>query len=339
MIDMFCHWLPLAYLTAIQQRLTIVPLMFQRAATMPVMVELDARFRVMDQFPGYRQVPCLVSPPLEILTDPDVGAELARIANDEMAEMSRRHPDRFPSFVATVALHQPDTALREAERAVRELGAGGVQVFTNVNGLPLDRQEFLPLFELMANLDRLVWLHPARGMKYADYADESASKYELWWALGWPYETSVAMYRLVFAGIFEQWPHLKVITHHGGGMIPMVEGRLGPGLELYGTRTPPDRRELIETPLAGKPLDAFRRFYTDTATFGSRAAIECSLAFFGVEKLVFASDMPFDPEQGPGYIRAGLQALQEMDLTADKRERILTGNAVDLLHLNERTCS
>jgi len=330
-MDMFCHWLPRAYLDRIEQCLNGLPMMFQRAADVPVMVDLAARFRVMDQFPGYRQVPCMVSPNLEVFTDPDMGAELARAANDVSAELTGRHPDRFPGWVATLALHHPEAALREAERAVKELGAAGVQVFTNVHGLPIDRPQFQPIFELMAELDRPIWLHPSRGMKRADYPDEEASRYELWWALGWPYETSMAMYRLVFAGVFERWPALKIITHHGGGMIPMVEGRLGPGLELYGTRTPRNRRELIETPLSGKPLDSFRRFYSDTATFGSRAAIECSLAFFGIDRLLFASDMPFDPEFGPGYIRAGLQAIEEMDLSTADREKILCGNALRLI--------
>ncbi len=81
----------------------------------------------------------------------------------------------------------------------------------------------------MAELDRPIWLHPARTAAMTDYAAESKSRYEMWWCFGWPYETSVAMVRLVFSGVFDRYPGLKIITHHLGGMIPYYDGRIGPG--------------------------------------------------------------------------------------------------------------
>ena len=94
-----------------------------------------------------------------------------------------------------------------------------MQVFTNVNGAPLTSPEFLPLFDLIAEYDRPMWLHPARGSDFADYRTETSSKFEIWWTFGWPYETSVTMARIVFAGVFDRHPGLKIITHHMGGMI------------------------------------------------------------------------------------------------------------------------
>jgi aminocarboxymuconate-semialdehyde decarboxylase len=85
-----------------------------------------------------------------------------------------------------------------------------VQIFTNLNGAAIDTPPFMALFALMAELDRPLLLHPALGMDLPDYAGETHSKYELWWTLGWPYETSKAMYRLVFAGVFDRWPNLKI---------------------------------------------------------------------------------------------------------------------------------
>ncbi len=333
-IDVFCHWAPKRFLEAALQWSSSRPHMLERAANVPVMVDPDARLRLMDQFPGYRQVPCLVSPPIEVIVGPDRSAELARIANDGMAAMAGRRPERFPGFVAALPMNDPEGMLAEAERALRDLGACGVQVFTNIAGGPIDTPDVMALLGLMVRLDRPVWLHPARGMNTPDYPGEAYSKYELWWALGWPYETSMAMYRLVFAGIFERWVDLKIITHHAGGMIPMVAGRLGPGMAGYGTRTPSELKEREKTPLKGAPLDSFRMFHADTATFGSRAAIECALAFFGVERMLFGSDSPFDPERGPGYIGATLDAIDGMDLTEDRRELILAGNARRLLGLD-----
>ena len=332
-LDIFCHWAPRAYCEAALKAAARPPRMLERALAMPVMTDLDERRRLMDRFPGYRQVPCLVSPPLETLARPEQAAELARIANDGMAEMVARYPERFPGFFASLALNHPEAMLAEAHRAVTDLGACGVQIFTSVNGTAIDTLPFLDLFALLTELDQPLLLHPILEMDAPDYAGESYSKYELWWALGWPYETSKAMYRLVFAGVFDRWPELKIVTHHGGGMIPMVEGRLGPGLEAYGTRTPPELREKEGTPLRGNPLDAFRRFYTDTATFGSAAAIEGALKFFGPEHVLFATDMPFGPEQGAGHISSALAAMDGLDLSPAERQGILSGNTKALLRL------
>jgi aminocarboxymuconate-semialdehyde decarboxylase len=291
----------------------------------------------MDQFPGYVQLPCLASPPPEAAADGGEAAEIARIGNDEMAEIAAKHPDRFVGFLAALPMNNPDAAVEEAERAVTVLGAPGVQIFTNVNGLPLDNPEFRPVFRKIHELGCPVWIHPARGMDRPDYVGEEYSKYELWWALSWPYETSMAMYRLVFSGLFEEFSGLKVIVHHGGGMIPMMPGRLGPGLEVYGSRTPPQLREKENTPLRGKPLDGFKQFYADTATFGSAAALRCAVDFFGAESMLFASDMPFDPEQGPGYIRETIRIIREMGFSEAEEEKIFSGNLLRMMEKSQKS--
>jgi len=322
-IDIFCRWAPPDYGAAALKAAGRRVHMLERALAMPVMNDLDARLRLMDLFPGYRQVPCLVSSSLEALAGPEQAAELARCANDGMAAMAARHTDRFPGFFASLALNHPDAMLSEAHRAVTELGACGVQIFTNVNGAAIDTPSFMELFALMAELDRPLLLHPTLGMDTPDYAGEAYSKYELWWALGWPYETSKAMYRLVFAGVFDRWPYLKIITHHGGGLIPMVGGRLGAGLDAYGTRTPPELQEKENTPLRGEPIAAFKRFYTDTATFGSAAAVQCALEFFGPERMLFATDMPFGSEQGMAHIRSALEVVNGLPVEQAVRDAIL----------------
>lgn len=161
-----------------------------------------------------------------------------------------------------------------------------------------------------------------------DYPTESISKLDLWWAFGWPYDTSVAMMRLVCAGIFERWPDLAIITHHAGGLIPIMEGRIEFGLDYQCHRNPP----AAMTMATHQPLSAsLRRFYADTASFGSRIPLEAARLFFGVERMLFASDMPFDPEEGPGFIRAGVRLLNDMDLTDSERRAILYDNARRLL--------
>jgi predicted TIM-barrel fold metal-dependent hydrolase len=330
-IDIFCHCLPPAFVDAVRDMAESVPLMFERAVAIPAMSNLDARFRVMNAFPGYRQVLSLASPTVEAMVSPAASPELAKRGNDALAEWARKHSDRFPGFVASLPMNNPVAAMRETERAVRELGACGVQIYSNVDGHPLDEPQYLQIIEHAASIGGRIWLHPIRPMTQPDYRSEAVSKFDLWWAFGWPYETSVAMARLVFAGIFDRWPDLVVITHHGGGIVPMMEGRLDSGMEMLGTRTPPQHLGAVKTVLKEKCIDAFHRFYADTATFGSKAALQCAHTFFGDSRVLFGTDMPFDPDQGPRYIRQTLQAISELPISDEAKKRILNKNAIDLL--------
>ena len=113
----------------------------KRVRNVPVIVDLDLRFKVMDMFDDYAQVICLPNPPLEVLGGPAICAELAEVANDGMAEYVARYPDRFPGFIASLPMNNPDAVVAETERAIKDLKAVGVQVFTNVNGKPLDIPE------------------------------------------------------------------------------------------------------------------------------------------------------------------------------------------------------
>jgi predicted TIM-barrel fold metal-dependent hydrolase len=223
----------------------------------------------MDSFgPDYQQILSLASPPLEMLAGKENAPELARIANDGMAEICAKYPDRFPGFIAAAAVQDTDALVEESERAVRKLGAVGVQVFTNAGGRPMDGPEYRPFYKLMSDMDRMIWVHPSRSARFADYQSEDRSHYEIWWAFGWPYETSVFMARLVFTKTFDELPNLKIITHHGGGMIPFFEGRVGPGLDQLGNRTSGSNYKELLKEMKKRPIDYFRMFYADTATFG-----------------------------------------------------------------------
>jgi len=308
----------------------------KRVRGVPMLADLDERFRVMDQFgEDYRQVLSLASPALEVLGGPNVAIELAKAANDGMAELVQKHPDRFPSFVASLPMNAPEAALNETQRAITELGACGIQMFTNVLGKPLSSQEFRPLFGAMAEYDLPIWVHPARGAQFPDYLSETKSEYEIWWTFGWPYETSAMMARLVFEGLFDEYPALKIVTHHMGGMVPYFEGRVGPGWDQLGSRTSDEDLGKVLQRLKKRPIDYFHMFNADTAVFGSRAATICGLDFFGVDKVLFASDAPFDPEKGPMYIRETIKIIDELDISEVDRDKIYRANAVELLKLSE----
>jgi predicted TIM-barrel fold metal-dependent hydrolase len=170
-IDVFNHFMPQAYLDRLAQLIPghVAVTAFPRLKTL---VEVDARLKLLEPFGDFAQVLSLANPPLELVAPPDVTPELARIANDAFAEICRKHPDRFPAFIAALPMNNVEAALIETDRAISQLGARGIQVFTHVAGVPLSDAQFRPLFRRMAAHDLPVWVHPMRGPDSPDYASE-----------------------------------------------------------------------------------------------------------------------------------------------------------------------
>jgi uncharacterized protein len=307
----------------------------KRMRALPAIYDLDVRRSIIEQFDNYTQVISLGMPPLESIGGPELSMELARIANDGQAELVQQYPHHFAGFLASLPMNS-SAAAEEAERSFVELGANGLQIHTNVNGIPLDDPQFLEIFSVAEKYDKPIFLHPVRGAEMPDYRTEEKSKYEIWWTFGWPYETSVAMARLVFSGIMDRFPKLKVLAHHMGAMVPFFEGRVGPGWDQLGKRTSDEDLSSVLKQLKRRPLDYFKDFYADTAAFGSRAATLCGLEFYGADKVLFASDSPFDPEKGPGYIRDTIKVLESIDLSQEDREKICYKNAEKLFGLSEK---
>src|SRR5437870_2303814 len=168
-LDIFPHIFPQAFferMKAIAEQSPTLAAQIKRWPHIPVLWDLEARLRMMERFPGYKQILTLSLPAIEFLAPHDQSPELARLANDGMAEIVAAHPDRFPAFVASLPMNNVPEALREMDRAIGKLGAKGIQIFTNVNGRPLDEPEFYPIFERMANrYDLPVWVHPTRTAK------------------------------------------------------------------------------------------------------------------------------------------------------------------------------
>jgi predicted TIM-barrel fold metal-dependent hydrolase len=332
-IDVFTHIWPEPFYKALIELTGEMKAITARSGNVPMMTNLDRRFEVMDMFgPNYCQVLSLASPPLEAIAGPDDAVTLSRVGSDAMAGLCRKYPDRFPAFICTPPLSNMSKCIDETRRAIEELGAVGAQIFTNVDGKPLDAPEFEPFFAYMAKAGKPVWLHPARTQTFADYQTEDRSEYEIWWTFGWPYETSAAMARLVFSRVFDRFEGLKVITHHAGGMVPFFEGRVGPGWDQMGKRTTDRDLAPARTALKRPHLSYFKDFYADTASFGSRRAIEHAIEFFGEDHVLFASDAPFDPEGGPMYIRETIKIVDSFEESLKKK--IYQDNAVKLLGLS-----
>ncbi|HEV2217741.1 MAG TPA: amidohydrolase family protein [Candidatus Dormibacteraeota bacterium] len=317
-IDSFAHILPRYYLDRLERQLerAMAPsqLRYYREGVFgydAALTDLDARWRSLEPFGDYVQVLVLGVPPIEEVGPPTIAADFAAMANDEMAALVAAHPDRFVGFVAALPLNDADASLRELDRAVKDLGALGAQVFSNVLGVPLDDPRLEPVFARLEALDRPAWLHPTR---------KADPDYGLWWSLGWPYETAAALSRLVYSGLMERHPNLKVIAHHGGGMVPHFSARLamGPGYRQVKDRLP------------RPPLDYFHRFFADTALFGAPHAVQCVLDFFSPDHVLFGTDMPLGP---PDAVQRTIDDIDASTLTPAKREAVFAGNGMTLFRL------
>jgi uncharacterized protein len=326
LIDIYCHIYPEKFFEEMTKLSPQTQNLGKRLRTITKLFDLSERFREMDQFGDYRQIISLPNPPIEEIAQGEAGLQLARIGNDAMADLCARHPERFAGFVAAVSLTDIEGSVAEAERAITQLGAFGIQVFTPLAGRPLDEPVFAPVFAAMAGFDLPIWLHPARTAAMTDYAAEAKSRYEMWWCFGWPYDTSVAMSRLVFAGLFDRHHGIKIITHHCGGMIPYFDGRVGPGLDVLGARTSGEDYSRVLTSLKRPHLEYFKEFYGDTAMFGGKYGIPCGLNFFGADHIVFATDTPLGP------IAPTIAVIDGLDIDEEARRKIYVGNAERLVN-------
>jgi aminocarboxymuconate-semialdehyde decarboxylase len=325
-VDCFNHFFPQRFFQGLLETRAAQKDMGKRVRGIPALFDLDERLRIVDAFPDYSQVLSLAMPAIDRLWGPEEAPAWARIGNDELAALVARYPDRFPGYAASLPMNAPEAAVREAER-VLENGANAIQLHTNVDGAPLDEPRFLPIFEVIEKSGRPILLHPIRTREMADYRSESVSRYEINSVIGWPFETGAALARLVFSGIMDRFPGLKIITHHLGGIIPYFEGRVAHSWDQLGARTSDEDYGAILRRLKKRPFDYFKDFYGDTALAGARGPTVCGIAFFTPDHVLFASDCPFDPEKGKGYISATIAVIESLDLKPEDRAKICHGNA------------
>ncbi len=296
----------------------------------PGLTDLDIRFRILEQYPDVRQILTIAGPNIESITTPADAVECARIANDEMAELVARHPDRFISACACLPMTDVDAALLEIDRTITQLGFCGIEIFTDINGKPLDAPEFRPVFETMQARDLPILLHPRRTNTTPDYASESRSRFLVYTNFGWPFESSAAMARIAFGGVLERFPSLKIITHHAGGLIPFFHKRIELAWDFNVERMGYRYDGEI---LTRAPLDYYRMFYCDTAIQGNTAALMCAHAFFGPDHMVFATDTPYDNELGARVYRETIAGVEAMPIDEASRFKIWESNARQLFRL------
>ena len=326
-IDIYAHIVPKKFIEAAEKFTQSGHIIRKYVTNCPTVNDWEHRFRIMDKYGAYMQV-LTVSGTHSVMFG-DKAAELAKIVNDEVAEIISKYPERFIAGVATLPMNNMDAALKEMDRALNDLNLKGVQIWTSKNTMPLDSVEFMPLYERISQHDLPIWIHPIRGVTISDYSREKESKYHIFSIFGWPYETTVAMTRLVFSRVLQKYPNLKFITHHCGGMIPYFADRIVSHCDYNKSR----RKETYTKGLTNPPIEYFRMFYNDTALNGGTSSLMCAYDFFGAEHLLFGTDMPYDSQLGDLSIGKTVHAIEQMAIPDSDKKKIFEDNARKLLRL------
>ena len=328
-IDIYTHVMPERYKKALYKYSDKFATEKAVQDRRPALTDHEMRLRILEDFPDVVEVLSATMPPVEEIMGPAEAVEMAKVCNDEMAELVARNPKKYIAAIANLPLNDMDATLKEAERAIKVLGFKGVQVHTRVLGKPLTTDEMMPLYQLMSQFDLPIWIHPMRGSSQPDYASETVSYNQIFSIFGWPFDTTAAMVRLVFAGIFEKFPNIKFITHHCGALVPYFRERIivhyNNGLERLGADHYPG--------LTKHPIEYLRMFYNDTALNGNPSALNLALEFFGEDRILFGTDLPYDVENGRLSVRQTIEAIEKMGVSESAKQKIYEGNARRLLHL------
>jgi uncharacterized protein len=330
-IDAYAHIIPQKFLDFVLKKKPAMDPFFQaNMKAVRTLTDLDLRFRIMDKFDGLMQVIALGGISVESILAPQEAPELARIANDEKAELLYKYPDRFAGAVASLPMNDLEAALKETDRAIRDLKFRGVEITSDIGGEPLDAPKFRPFYEKMAEYNLPIWIHPQKKPSEPDYPGENMSRYNACMVFGWPYQTTLAMNRLVYSGILEDYPDLKFITHHCGGMVPHFAERIA---GMYDHNQVYHKGLGYERFLRKHPIEYFRRFYGDTAVWGGTGSLMNGYSFFGVDHILFGTDMPWDGQLGLRQTRDTIDAIQRMPISEEEKQKIFEGNVKSLLRL------
>ncbi len=271
--------------------------------------DVDARLRRMDAA-GVDMQYLSLGPPMVYWAPPALGLSLCRLYNDEISKVARAHPDRFVGFAA-IPLQDPVRAVAELDRAA-ELGLRGVGMGSNVHGRPIDHADLWPVYEQIQALDLPIFIHPINPLGQPHIHD-----YRLDLIVAFPMDTTIAAVRLVYSGVLERFPRLRVCLAHLGGALPFLKERIAIGFRVGREHFGADM------PIATSPETYLERFWLDSVSYYDPALL-AGIACVGVEHIVMGSDAPF----AIGDLARSVESIRSLTaLPARDRGRILGANA------------
>lgn len=323
-VDVHTHFYPSGYLKAIEEHSDHAMISYDAGGQMLINYAgdynvvadahrfVDQRLRDMDAFKIDMSVMSLTTPGVHV-EKPERGIELARLVNDEYAELRNRHPDRF-QFFATLPMQAPESAARELERAINDLGLCGAMIFSNISGDTLDLPKFWPVYEAAEAFGVPIMVHPT-GPAFSAYMND----YRLVALLGFAYDTTMAAVRMVLAGVLDRFPKLTLIQTHMGGVLPYMAERVERGYAIY-----PE----IKGKLQRTPMEYFREMYLDTVLFDPDVVM-LGLKFAGEDRVMLGSDHPHQV----GDLRKAIEVADGLPVDQRVKNKIFAGNAIRLLKL------
>jgi uncharacterized protein len=246
-------------------------------------------------------------------------AEICRRSNTDGYALSKAYPDKFVN-ICFISLLDMKSAMKEVSRAVNELDCRGVTICTNQHGKGLDSPEYFPFYEKMVEFDLPVFLHPIHWESYPLVAMDEG--WRMMQIFGWPFDTTQAVWRLIFGGVMDRFPSLKFVTHHLGALFPYFAQRVEKNVDGF-------LKDKLKRPYS----EYWNNIYGDTALDGTDAGLPCGYSFFGPDRMMFGTDYPFGPEAGEDFVRSNLAGVKAMNIPPGHMEKILGENARRLLKI------
>ena len=276
-------------------------------------VKLEDRLKAMEKYGIDLEVLSLTTPGVE-REAPARGIKLAKLANDGFGSICEKYPEKFRAL-ASLPLQDPGASVDELDRAVGELGLKGVMLFSNVNGRPLDSKELIPIYEKAAKLDVPLFIHPTSPLN-----DQAMDDYRLVPIMGFTVDTALALFRLVFSGILERLPNLKIVVAHTGGVFPYLRGRIEIGYNAY-----PECRVNISSP----PSFYFRRnVWVDTVCY-DKDLLMSTYSFLGPDRILLGTDFPHQISD----MANAVGRIKSLEIDDQEKRKILGDNTSRLLKL------
>lgn len=273
--------------------------------------DVSLRKKEMDETDVSVQVLSTIPVLFNYWAKPKDGLETSRFFNDHMAESVAKNPDRFIA-IGTVPMQDIDLAIKEMERCISELKMPGLEIGSNINGINLSDPQFFPFYKRAEELGCSLFVHPWEMM-----GEGQMQKYWLPWLVGMPAETSRAICSMIFGGVFEKFPKLKVAFAHGGGSFPATIGRIEHGFNV--------RPDLVAMDNAINPSHYIGHFWIDSLVHDEKA-MRFIVDVMGEDKICLGSDYPFPlGEHHPGKL------IESMNFNINQQSKFLFENAQDWL--------